>query len=320
MTDYDDPRDDRPLHELVPDDWRELDDTIADGPAPAAVPDEARPWLSHQRLMHGLLRALHTQDAAAREGRIEQIFGRIDAEAATAGRRHGLLVAIAATLLAALGVWFMLPQSLPTAEAAVGRIVGEMARDIDRRFRVEVCRAGADGQQLARHEFRLVTRPGMRFLVEGQIALGGANVGEIHIGCDGEELWLRPRKGRFRQVVPLARKEQLMKMLGDVLDLGYLDVHDLVRRLPEDFELRVVDRVRGDDGQDLLAVEASRRRKASKGPRRRLRSAHLLYEEQTGMIRQIEVETIRASGNTHSFLLEYLGEGAGGDVDYSKPW
>ena len=33
------------MRELVPDEWRELDDSLADGPSPAAVPDEAKAWL-----------------------------------------------------------------------------------------------------------------------------------------------------------------------------------------------------------------------------------------------------------------------------------
>ena len=77
--------------------WRELDDTLADGPSPAEVPDEAKVWLGRQRFVHGLLRALHTADAAAREGRIAAILDRIDRDRTEAPRRWWLVAAAALT-------------------------------------------------------------------------------------------------------------------------------------------------------------------------------------------------------------------------------
>ena len=65
--------------ELVPDAWRDFDDTLADGAEPAndvEVPTESKSWLADQRFLHGLLRAMNTQDAAAREARIDAILGR----------------------------------------------------------------------------------------------------------------------------------------------------------------------------------------------------------------------------------------------------
>ncbi|MGB3966319.1 MAG: hypothetical protein WBO45_06280, partial [Planctomycetota bacterium] len=106
--------------ELVPEAWRDLDDTLADGPAPAEVPAAAKAWLADQRFVHGLLRAMHSQDVAAREGRIAAILARTDTAAAEP-RHRWLTVLVAACVLACLGVFWALPASLPTADAAVQR-------------------------------------------------------------------------------------------------------------------------------------------------------------------------------------------------------
>ncbi|MCA8977960.1 MAG: hypothetical protein KDC98_24760, partial [Planctomycetes bacterium] len=294
--------------------WRDLDETVADGPGPAQVPAAAKPWLAQQRFVHGLLRALHTPDAAAREGRIECLLRRIDAEreAAIGRRRHRLLVAIAAAALVASILWLSLPARLPTAEAAVLQMVEVLERDVDRRFKVEVQVVAADGSEKVRHELLLVTRPGMRFLVDGRLSFGGLALAGIRVGCDGAELWLQPANGAFHHAVPLAERERLIDKLGHVLDLGYVDVHDLVRRLPDDLELRVVGRERGADDRELLRVAGT----SHDG----LLSAWLLYEEGTGMVRHIEVERAIAFGRRRIIVLDYLGEEPPGLVDYARPW
>lgn len=300
------------------DDWWELDDTLADGPAPAEVPAEARPWLCQQRVLHGLLRALHTADAPAREARIARLLERLQAEEAQAKtpRRHWIAVAVAALLMAATSLWLWLPERLPTAEAAVQRAIGQLARDVDRRFRLEVQAIDGEGQQQMQHEFALVTRPGARFRVDGKLAFGELKLGEWRIGCDGTELWVLPAHGLFRHAVPLAEQEPLMRGFAGVLDLGYLDVHRFVARLPEEHALQVVGRELQPDGRVLLRIEGAARVGQPASGRRWM----LLCDEETGMVTRIEAESELANGLRHRLRFFYLGEEPSGLVDYQRPW
>ncbi len=309
--------DDAKGRELVPDAWRELDDTLADAPATAAVPPAAKAWLADQRVLHGLLRALHTQDAAAREGRVAAILARLDAEPAMAPRRHWSAVLAAALLLALAGVWAVLPAALPTAEAAVQRVVAELARDVVRRYRVVVQGALPRGTGLASHEFALVTRPGSRFRLTGSFTFGPLQLGEIELGCDGTEVWMLSSNPRLpRRVVPLAERERLLQGLGDALDLGYLDLHDLVRRLPADFELAVVGREHDAADRAVLRIVATRKPADAKA---KLRSASLSCDEATGMVTRLEAEVELARGGTRRLVVEYVGE-ASAPVEFTRPW
>ena len=299
--------------ELVPEAWRELDDTLADGPAPADLPAEAKPWLGDQRYLHGLLRALHTQDAAAREARITGILERVDQER-TEPRTHWLRIAVAALLMACFGIWLALPTSLPTADAAVQRAVAELARDVARRYRVtmHMGERGALGR-----EFALVTRPGGRFRIDGKITFGELQLGEVRLGSDGQETWIYAANGMFRNTAPVAERERLERRLGNVLDLGHLDLHELVKKLPTDFELRVVGRESDSAGRHLLRIEAVQTR-ADTGAR--LRSAWLLCDEATDMVTRIEVEFAGVRGPARHMQIEYLGEEPPGLVDFARPW
>lgn len=301
--------------ELVPDAWRAYDETLADEPPAGDAPAEAKDWLADQRTMHGLLRALHSPDAAAREGRVAAILARIDAEARPAAGRRWLAVAAAALLLATLGFWAVLPASLPTAAAAVERAVVELSRDVVRRFRVEVVRNGADGRERARHEFELAASPGGRFRLDGRLGFGAVQLGEFTVGSDGAEVWALGGNGTFKMASPLADKERLQQRFGDVIDLGYLDVHALVRRLPEDCELRVVGREDGAAGRPQLRIEATRRHGDARAP---LRSAWLLCDEGTGMVTRIEIDGGAAGGRRLS--LDYLGEQPAGLAAFGRPW
>lgn len=290
----------------VPDAWRDFDDTLADGPPPADVPEEAKGWIAEQRLMHGLLRAMHTADAPAREGRIATLLERIDREGRRTPRRQWVRVLAAALVLACVGVWSVLPPSLPTAHAAVERAVKELARDVDRRFRIQVLGAANSGLQ-----FLLVTRPGNRFRVDGKIALPLVQrMIEGRMGCDGQELWMIDASGMFRRAFPFAERErQRMPVLDGALDLGYLDVHNLLQKLTEEFDVSVVGRDKDEKGS-RLRLEA-RRRGASGRPR----WLRLQCDEATGMVTRIEID-----GTTGTLRFEYLGEEEEPFVNYQRPW
>lgn len=308
--------------ELVPDAWRELDDTLADGPAPIEVPVEAKPWLADQRFVHGLLRAMHSPDVAAREGRVAAILAAIDRERVLVGpRRHWLAVAAAALLLACLGVWVALPSAEPTAVAAVERAAAELGRDVVRRYSLEIRNDGDNARSAALHEFELFTRPGSRFLLRGKFGFGAVQFGEVRLGGDGKETWFTAGNGMIRNAVPMAERERLLQQFGQALDVGYLDVHDMVKRLPGDCELQVVGRETDADGRSVLRIEARGRRAA----RARVQQAWLLCDEETGMVKRLEIEGERrvqgARGMGHGRMtLEYRGEVPNDEIDFRRPW
>ncbi|MFN7589354.1 MAG: hypothetical protein ACK501_24135 [Planctomycetota bacterium] len=308
--------------ELVPDAWRELDDTLADGPAPVEVPADARPWLADQRFVHGLLRAMHSPDVAAREGRVAAILAAIDRERVIQGpRRHWLAVAAAALLLACFGVWMALPTATPTAVAAVERAAAELGRDVVRRYSLEIRSDGDNGRPPVQHDFELFTRPGSRFLLRGKFGLGAMQFGEVQLGGDGQETWFTAGNGMIRNAVPMAERERLLQQFGQALDVGYLDVHDMVKRLPGDCELQVVGRETDADGRAVLRIEARGRRAA----RARVQQAWLLCDEETGMVKRLEIEGDRRVQGPRGMgqgrmTLEYRGEVPNDEIDFRRPW
>ncbi|MGK0204971.1 MAG: hypothetical protein ACI9S9_004057 [Planctomycetota bacterium] len=303
--------------------WHELDDTVADGPSPAEVPDEARKWIAEQRTMHGLLRALNTADSTAREARVESVLTSIDAHDARAHRRHWVAVAAAALLMATLGIWFASPPSLPTAEAAMARIADQLTLNVDRKYHVKLSTANRKRPERVFHEFNLTVRPGMRFLIEGRFAFAGLRISPGRsgapgrIGCDGETVWIEPGSRRHRRSGPLADRERLLEGLGDILDTGYLDLHSLVAKLPGNFDLRVVDRSQDEQGRQLLHIKAHRRARSGSF---RVRSAELTVDELTGIITHLDAQVRLTAGGMRHVLVDYLGQPDAGEVDYSRPW
>lgn len=310
--------------------WSDLDDTLADGPAPASVPAEAKPWLASQRFVHGLLRALHTADAQDREGRVRRILGSlgersaqpvpeldsIGAEDAGEPRRpvrDWLLFAAAAAVLAAIALWSWLPSELPTVEAAVQRAADALGGDVDRTFRIEVEAQTPRGAR--RNSLTLTSRPGMRFLLEGKVRFGMNELG-FRSGCDGEVIWFRAANGSVRIAEPLAKADRLVALLGDVMDVGYLDVQALIAKLPATFPLHTVERrVDPATGKELVRVATEPAAAAA-----RLRSAWLEYDEATGVVERLEVVGDGRDGVTRRITFVHTGTVPAGEVDYRRPW
>lgn len=291
--------------------WGGFDDSLDDVPAGEAPPP-ARPWLSDQRLMHGLLRHLHNQDAQAREARVQGVLARLPAEAA---RPNGWLVAAAALLLAVGGYWLLGAASMPSAEAAVARAAGLLGQDVDRRFTLSVHeqKAGADGRQMA--EFELTTRPGMHFLLDGHFEARSERMVPVRIGCDGSEVWVKmPNMSPLAQ--PLDRAAMLMAMAGDVLDLGYLDIQALMQRLPQGFELACVGTDTGSDGHRLLRIRATQ---LPDRMQERVQSLTMICDDDTGMVTRIEIDATPRWRSPRSIVLQYVGTVEVGVDAYKKP-
>lgn len=292
--------------------WGGFDDSLDDAPADAAPP-AAKPWLSDQRFVHGLLRQLHSQDAQAREARVQGIMARLPAEAA---RPSLWLVAAAALLLAVGGYWLLGGASpMPSAEAAVARAAGLLGQDVDRRFTLSVHehKDGADGRQMA--EFELTTRPGMHFLLDGRFEARSERMVPVRIGCDGSEVWVK-MPGISTLASPLDRAAMLMAMAGDVLDLGYLDIQALVQRLPQGFELACVGTDTGSDGHRLLRIRATQ---LPDRVQERVQALTMICDDDTGMVTRIEIDATPRWRSPRSIVLQYVGTVEVGLDAYKKP-
>lgn len=297
-------------------DWAAFDETLADHDAagPDVPPVAAREWLLQQRFVHGLLRAMNT-DAGAREERVRAILGSLEARSGRSGRPVPVvwLLVAAALLMLVLG-WLFVPgfQRLPEAHAAVARALEHLGAPVDRRFRLSFAAEGGTAPWPAmRSEFTLTTRPGMRFLLEGELPFG-----HLRAGCDGTTFWHHLPFGR-PVAIPVAEAERFLAAMGDVFDLGYLDIRSMVQRLPEDFRLQVVGR-----GQPVAGLGPQLRIEATRLPDRlhgRVASAFLLCDEDTGMITRMEVRTEPPSGRGRSVVFEYVGEVELADGAYRVP-
>jgi hypothetical protein len=307
MNDPNDPRDDRE------NEYGGFDETLADGPL-APPPAAAREWLADQRSMHGLLRAMHQADAQSAELRVQRILDCIDARPREA--RRWWLVAGAAAALCVSTLLLLLRGHLPEAEATVQRAAELLRQDVDRRFLLTTVGVDAKGNERLRHEFELTARPGMRFFVTGSFSMGPLAV-DATFGCDGKMLWFRAgNEQQWRRSAPLAEASRLLAGMGDVLDLGYLDVQALVERLPQSFELRTVGRERGADGRQLLRIDAVG---TPRRPDIQLRQASLWCDEDTGMIARIELEAEGKRGR-HRFTFESVGVVDVAPDLYQRPW
>lgn len=285
------------------------DDTLDESvdPQPSA---EARPWLARQRFVHGLLRALHGADSSAREARVQAVMARVRP---TRFEWRRPLLAAAAVLLASAAIWWAWPRpgSLPRAEALVARALASLDDPVDRAFTLAIT-IERGGREVHR-DLDLVLRPGRRFVVEGE-----GPFGHFRVGCDGTNFWF-DAGGLIRHEVPLAEASRFADKMGDVLDLGYLDLDELVRRLPQQAALRSTGREAG-----AIRVEASG---PVTTPRMDLEGVQILVDEATGMIRSLDATATRrgpAGGEDHrrvaKIAYRYVGERQLGKDGYKRPW
>lgn len=274
-------------------------------PAPAAP--EARPWLAQQRFVHGLLRAASTADASAREARIQTLMASLPAHP----RRWTRLLAPAAAVLVlgAVVAWtFTAMGRLPRAEAMVAKALASLQAPVDRAFELEVTIVGPDRQ--VERTLEVVMRPGRRFLVQGRTWLG-----PFRAGCDGDTVWFEPALPLMRTSVPLAEAHRLTERLGDVLDLGYLDLETLLRRLPQDAALRCTGREGG--AVRIEAIGDVRLRQVE------LRSIRMLVEDGTGLLLDVQAAangTRRGKPWQAHLAYRHLGTRALGEDGYRRPW
>ncbi len=293
-------------HALEPEDrFGAADDTLDDGPV-VEVPPQARPWLAQQRFVHGMLRALHTADAHARQARVQAVMNVLTARPSM---RHRFAVAAAVLVAAALLLYAVWPDPsrLPRAEAMVAKAIAAFEQPIDREFElvIDVERAG---RQTSRR-MQITLRPGKRFLVTADGSLG-----KFKAGCDGETVWFQPTVGAFRMDVPLAEARRLTERLGDVLDLGYLDLETLLGRLPQ-AELRCVGREAG--GIRVEAIGTVQLRHLE------LRSIQMVVDDDTGLLRSIDATAVgEGRGREVEAKLRYrhVGDRELGEAAYQRPW
>jgi hypothetical protein len=285
-----------------------VDDTLHDGDdATPEVPPQARPWCMQQRFVHGMLRALHTADAAAREARVQAVMRQVAARPMLTRRLVTAAAVLAAAALAVYAIWPD-PARLPRAEAMVAKAIAALSAPVDREFAlsIEVERGG----RRTTRDMQITLRPGRRFLVAAESPLG-----EFRAGCDGETVWFQPAATQFRTSVPLADARRLTERLGDVLDLGYLDLETLLRRLPQDTELRCVARVRG--GIKVAAIGAVKLRHLD------VRSIEMVVDDDTGLLRSIDA-VAKAEGRTREVAarLQYrhVANHELGEAAYRRPW
>ncbi len=279
--------------------------------------DGAAEWAADQRFVHGLLRAMHTADAQASSARIDAIMTRIEVEPRI--RHRWALVAAAALLLCAVSWPLLMVQRLPEAEAAVLRGAALLADGGDRRFAVESASVDGDG---AVQRFELVARPGMHFVVSGPLTMGTIHFADMKFGCDGKEFWFHSRSDagggdEVRRHGPLDEAPALLRGIGNVLDLGLLDVHQVVQQLPRDFTLRAEGRVTDETGRSLVHVAATG------GPQRQgfcLHRADLWCDEGTGRIVRLEVEADDGLGRLQRLSFRDQGVVAVESSTYDRPW
>jgi hypothetical protein len=298
-------------------DLARCDDTLdaGEGAVDPQGPLQKR-WLMEQRFVHGLLRAMHSSDAQGRQVRVESILAALPRRSRLRLVARVGLAAAALLVLAGAGAYLVQAfsarpepvQALPRPEHVVAQALASLREDVDRQYRLSIRSSGQAAAEQSL-EFKVTMRPGRRFLVEGHLPFGLP----IRAGCDGKVLWL----GKLRSL-PLEQASRFNALVGDVLDVGYLDLETIVQGLPKDYELRSVRREppAAPGGDTLIRVEATRL------PERlgnRVRAAFLLVEEGTGTVRRFEMHTGGRAGLVErQIAFDYEGLAHRKVEDYSQ--
>ncbi len=276
-------------------------------------------WLAEQRFVHGLLRALHTADPAARErGSPASSNASTSTNGRATARRHWLLVAAAALLLAVFGIWWSLPASLPTAEAAVQRAAEQLARDVDRRFRVVASARPSAAANCAATSSRWWCGPAAASASTASSASAASPSASCTPGATATSCGSRPATACSATPVRWPNANACSSASARCSTSATSTSSELVRKLPADFELRVVGRQLDADGRTQL------RHRGGVGARRPARQAALgaaECDEATGMVTRLDVECAGPSPAVRRRSeLRYLGEEPPGLVDYQRPW
>ena len=296
------------------------------GDAPSSKDPNAVEWAARQHFVDGLLRASKTS-ADANERSIEAIFARLDEKRAMPlswarpqRRPHRFPLVLAASLLAGLLLWpVMLPSSLPEAHASVQRAAEVLGECVDRRFAVELEDLAGAGES-SKQELMLTMRPGRKFLMSGALEIGPLRFSSMQFGCDGQNCWfdaLRTDGDAVRREGPLDEAPSLLRGIGNAIDLGFLDMHGFVSKLPENFQLKTVGRSKDQGGNALVHVQATG------GPERagfHLRRAEIVLAEASGMIVRVEIVADDGLGNVQRIRFVDKGTHPVYSTVYQKPW
>ncbi len=294
-----------------------FDDTIDDSSAPPDLSQDQRQWLAEQRLVHGLLRSMATADAAGREHRVETILESVGVHRP---HRRAWGLAAAALLLAGLMGYLLFQgiERLPQAKAMMSQALNHLSSQVDRTYRLTAELHSDSGKQDVVQAFLLTTRPGKKFLLEGQITFDPRSL--LRMGCDGEMLWALMSDPAVRWSGPLDRREKIAEFLGKYLDVEFFDLHKVISTLGwyGRVDLRAVQRLpgmRAGEGS-VIRVEAT----CETTDVFRIERAEFLIEEATGLLTYAELSGNPEPGLTWKLSLDYSGEVDPGEDRYRRPW
>ena len=313
-----------PTDPLTPEE-RLVDELLSEEPGEPRPPlsPRVRRRFALQQAMHGLLRSLHSADAAAREARIARVMAAVHRQGpellAVLRRGRWRLAAAAAILLVGLALlttwapWSSYFES--EALAVVARAASHLESVVNHEFRGRVTFENAAGDAMFQGlNFRLVTGGKGRFVVESQGAVPLPVRGPVRLGLAQGRRWLRfgtqPRVDLTDSALPP------ILPLGQ-LDLGMLELDQVLRQLPGAFEIKRWGRLNPAPPDAPAQIEVSavpRPGAAVRGPRfSRVQRIDLIADEATGLLRRFEIladapSRRDAPGHGHvRLIVEHIG-------------
>lgn len=298
---------------MTGDDLEFPDETLDGASAPEPVTPDQKSEVMRQRFVHGMLRALYSQDPDAREARVGRVLAGIGGPG-LGGRfsplRHPFAAAAGLLVLGALVASYLvfLYRPVPRVDALMARAMSAHQMQVDRRYEVIMQLRDESVAPMIPRRLDVTLRPGHRFLVETR-----SRFGAFRAGCDGTTLWLQ--SGMLPEQVlkmPLADAPLLNKQLGGAMDVGYFDLEWLLGMLPKTCTVTVI----GREGDGLVRVQAEGIVGIRDG---RLRSAVLLVRESSGVIERLEIDTAGAQHMASKVVFSYLGEVVLDPSEYAVP-